>query len=214
MTATKPKWQRASALVMRVPSYLRRILVASCLVGCLIAVVGYWLAKPLLFVEGGSREADVIIVLGGECADRVWRGVELFKSGAAPRILLSGNGDAEFIKNRLLLAGVPEKGIALESQSRNTKENAEYSCRWARAHKVRRAIVVTSWYHSRRALACFAAFGQGIEFSSRPAYHGLDMVSKPSEDEAVSVFCEYLKITWYCLRYGISPSLPTASVPT
>jgi uncharacterized SAM-binding protein YcdF (DUF218 family) len=36
----------------------------------------------------------------------------------------------------------------------------------------KRVIIVTSWYHSRRALACFEHYAPDIKFYSRPSYFG------------------------------------------
>ena len=35
-----------------------------------------------------------------------------------------------------------------------------------------RVIIVTSWYHSRRALACFEHYAPDMKFYSRPSYFG------------------------------------------
>jgi uncharacterized SAM-binding protein YcdF (DUF218 family) len=70
------------------------------------------------------------------------------------------------------------------------------------------AIVVTSWYHTRRALACFANLGKGMQFSSFPTYDDLDMKNKPSLYETPHVFREYPGLLWYMIRYGISPRAP------
>ena len=172
----------------------------------LLALGGFFDAKALLFVEGGDRKADAIVVLGGEEGDRTFRAVELYRAGAASRILVTGDGDYNLIKDRLVLAGVPENSVFLEKQARNTKENAEFSARWLREHNARSAILVTSWFHARRALASFHHFGGDIEFSSYPAYHGVSMEGKPSWIEAPSVLREYPAMAWYLVRYGISPA--------
>lgn len=171
-------------------------------------LLGIVCAKPLLFVEGGSRHADVIVVLGGDAGDRAFRALELFKGGAAPKILVSGDGDGVLIRNRLVLAGVGTNEIIMESNSGNTKQNAEFSIRLMKEQRMTRAIVVTSWFHSRRALACFRSFDGDIEFSSFPAYNGINMEHKPSLSEAPLVVHEYFGIAWYLLRYGIVPASP------
>ena len=53
-----------------------------------------------------------------------------------------------------------------EKQSRNTRENAEYSVAWMRERGFKSAVVVTSWWHSRRAMACFRKFGPELEFGN------------------------------------------------
>jgi uncharacterized SAM-binding protein YcdF (DUF218 family) len=157
-------------------------------------------------VEGGSNRADVIVILGGDAGDRVFRALELYKALAAPKIIISGDGDWFLIRDRLALAGVSTNAIIIEPNSRNTRENAEFSVRLMKAQGARKAIVVTSWLHSRRALACFRHFSSDIEFSSFPAYQGINMDHKPSLPEVPSVLHEYLGIAWYWVRYGIAPA--------
>jgi uncharacterized SAM-binding protein YcdF (DUF218 family) len=84
--------------------------------------------------------------------------------------------------------------------SRNTKENAEFTARLLKQHGVHQAIIVTSWFHSRRAMNCFRSFAPKIQFSSAPCYsfNGL-------RAEGTHVLQEYVKTVWYVLRYRISP---------
>ena len=93
---------------------------------------GYFFAIPLLHLRSSSVRAQVVVVLGGDPNARPFRALELFKAGVGRQILISGNGDNDFIKRRLLLAGVPSSAIVQEPDSRNTKENAEFSVRWQR----------------------------------------------------------------------------------
>ena len=129
-----------------------------------------------------------------------------FKKGAARRIIVSGSGDADFITQQLERAGVPRDAIALEDRSRTTKENAEFATRMPQARCVQRAIIVTSWFHSRRALSSFRAFGPEIQFSSLPAHNREAFSAK-----ATHVFQEYIKTAWYFFPYGISPSRASRS---
>ena len=115
-------------------------------------------------------KADVIVVLGGGSHDRPERAAELFKQRAAPRIIVSGFGDCEINRRLLMEAGVPANVIEMEDQSRTTKENAEFTIKLLRKEKLSRVIIVTSWYHSRRALKTFHHFAPEIKFYSRPSY--------------------------------------------
>ncbi len=129
-----------------------------------------------------------------------------FKKGAARRIIVSGSGDADFIRQQLVRAGVPRDAIALEDRSRTTKENAEFTTRMLQERGVRRAIIVTSWFHSRRALSSFRSFGPKIQFSSLPAHNPEAFSAK-----ATHVFQEYIKTAWCFFHYGMSPSRASRS---
>jgi uncharacterized SAM-binding protein YcdF (DUF218 family) len=171
----------------------------------LAAIVACVCAKRALFVEGGNAHADVIVVLGGDAGNRVFRALQLYKSGAASRILISGSGDCYEIRDRFVLAGVNTNALLIKPNSANTKENAAFSIQVMKEQGMKRAIVVTSWYHSRRALACFSHFGRGIKLASYPCYDAPDMKHKPSSYELQHVFREYFALAGYLMLYGIKP---------
>src|SRR5262249_24304665 len=130
---------------------------------------------------------------------------ELFNAGIAKHILLCGDGRRDKSKRALLARDFPEAQLELESRSQSTKENAEFSIPILRSNGVKRAVLVTSWYHSRRALSCFRHFAPEIRFISAPAPRAPVPVSTaPWLREKNSILKEYLKSTWYFLRYGIS----------
>jgi uncharacterized SAM-binding protein YcdF (DUF218 family) len=87
-----------------------------------------------------------------------------------------------------------------------------------------RVVLVTSWYHSRRALSCFEHYAPEMKVFSRPAYYGyarapdagleLDHARRSAEEQrlrderravAGDVRSEYVKILGYWVRYGIAP---------
>jgi uncharacterized SAM-binding protein YcdF (DUF218 family) len=171
-----------------------------------LAMAALVFAKSFLCIESGPRRAEVIIVLGGESVDRANQALELFQRGAAPSIIVSGDGDAYVVAQLLVQGGVPSKAIELESRSRNTKQNAEFTVRLLKKKGIHRAIIVTSWFHSRRALNSFCFFAPEIQFSSLPTRQ-----NQAWPDEATHIYQEYLKTVWYYFRYGISPWQASAS---
>ena len=170
----------------------------------LLAATAFFFPQHFLTVESGSVKADVIIILGGGAHERPERAAELFQQHAAPRIIVSGAGDDQISRQFLIQVGVPASAIELESRSRTTKENAQFTAKLLRAQKVKSAIIVTSWYHSRRALACFRHFGPQIKFFSRPSYY--EFARKDWSRIMVKRIClEYLKLPGYWIRYGVCP---------
>ncbi len=177
--------------------------------GMLVSIImaAFIFAKNLLCIESGPRHGEVIVVLGGESADRGAKTLELFREGAARRIIISGDGDTYVIAQQLMLAGVPSEVIELENRSRNTKENAEFTVQLLKKRGVRRALIVTSWFHSRRALnSSFCYFAPEMQFSSLPTRQ-----NQAWPAEATHIYQEYLKTVWYYFRYGISPWQASAS---
>jgi uncharacterized SAM-binding protein YcdF (DUF218 family) len=92
-----------------------------------------------------------------------------------------------------------------EGRSRNTHENAECTIAWLRAQRLKSAIIVTSWYHSRRALACFEHDAPDIKFYSRPSYFGYARTDWKPNGIGNYVRSEYWKLIGYWIRYGICP---------
>lgn len=148
-------------------------------------VFGDWLRAtleqryPAVTLEA-LPNADAIVLLGGAvqpaapperpypdlgaAADRVWHAARLYHAGKAPLILVSGGklpwsgGDrpeAEAIADLLRQLGVPDTALLLETHSRTTQENRDYSLPILRAQHAHRVLLVTSALHMPRALALF-----------------------------------------------------------
>jgi uncharacterized SAM-binding protein YcdF (DUF218 family) len=104
---------------------------------------------------GTEKMADGIVVLTGTPA-RLKLGLELLKSGAAKRVLISGVNkqiSAETLRQAL---GESSKIMAccvdLGRMAKDTVGNAYETSLWAAENKFDRLIVVTSAYHMPRSL--------------------------------------------------------------
>ena len=145
----------------------------SAVVALLVAALAcYLFPQQILTVDSGPVKADAMVVLGGGEGERPECAAELFKQGEAPKILVSGYGDCVSIEKLLEKDGVTNAAIILECKSRTTRENAQFSIPLLRSLGAHRVIIVTSWYHSRRALMCFEHYAPDIQFYSRPSYAG------------------------------------------
>jgi uncharacterized SAM-binding protein YcdF (DUF218 family) len=171
----------------------------------LLLGVLYLFPQKVLVLDDGNPTADMIVVLGGGSGERPSRAAELFRSNAAPKILVSGAGDAD--GNRLLLMhrGVPASAILLEPNSKTTKENALFSIPLLRTKDAKRVILVTSWYHSRRALKCFRHYAPDLTFYSCPSYYGFDSSEWSHEHLRRKIQAEYTKTVGYWVCYGVCP---------
>ena len=102
-------------------------------------------------------------------ADRVVRAFELWRTGHARMIVLTGGpmpgGDSESDELRVALQrwGVPPDAILVDPASRNTRENAIETARLAAARNLRSLLLITSAAHAPRALGCFRAVGLAPE---------------------------------------------------
>lgn len=114
-------------------------------------------------------------------ADRVMHAVQLYKQGHVKTLILSGGSglleadsvsEADRMRSVMLLAGVPDTAIVLEARSRNTHENARFTHELLKESNAgqERLLLVTSAFHMRRAMACFAAEGLTIKAFSVDFY--------------------------------------------
>ena len=133
-----------------------------------LVVVLVTCVEAILGVTSKLQTAEAIVVLGGEPVVRAEHAARLMTNGLAARVIVSGSGDCEPMQDVLAKHGVRTNIIELECASRTTQENALFTVKLLRAQKCRRVILVTSWYHSRRALSSFRKYAPEIEFLSAP----------------------------------------------
>lgn len=159
--------------------------------------------ERVLTVDSGATTADAIVVLGGGVPSRPDRAAELFKAGEALRILVSGTNDCDWSEQVLETNGVPAAAIERECESRSTFENAKFSIPLLRRMGAHRVIIVTSWFHSRRAQATFEHLAPDIKFFSRPSYFGYD--AKNRGEVQAYMRMEYPKLIGYWGWHGVAP---------
>lgn len=168
-----------------------------------LAMIAFLCPERALTVDSGEIKADAIVVLGGGDG-RAERAAELYKQGAAPKIIVSGFGDCERNAQTIERRGVPREAITREPDSKSTLENAKMSIPILRQLGAQRVIIVTSWYHSRRGLACFEHLAPDLTFYSRPSYFdSRAQLKRIGRSELVNF--EYVKILGYWVRNGVSP---------
>lgn len=117
--------------------------------------------------QGGKSPHDRVYLGAG--ADRFTNALWLYRAGRVRRLIVSGGSgallqsgrtEAEELATLLRLSGVPAADILLEKRSRNTRENALFTQQLLAAHPdIKSLVLVTSAFHQRRALGCFAKVG-------------------------------------------------------
>ncbi len=172
------------------------------------AAAGIYLAAVIaagfLLVKKDVPEiADAIVVLGGDGRPRAERAAALWNEGFAPSILVTGYGDCNFIRTSLIGEGVDPAAITTECLSRSTWDNARFSRPVLAGMRVQRAILVTSWFHSRRAVTRFRSFMPGIHWMSVPAERTKTYQELVLDADGVQILKEYVKIVAYDLRSRI-----------
>lgn len=171
----------------------------------LLGLAAFAFPQQVLCVDAGNVDGDCLVVLGGGSYERPLRAAELFKSHAASRIVITGFGDHETNRQLLLREGVPESAILVEPKARTTRENALFTIPLLREQQAHRVILVSSWYHSRRALRCFRHYAPDIQFFSRPSYYAFPRNEWHRQGIYRYIRGEYLKLPGYWLLYGVCP---------
>jgi len=134
-------------------------------------------------VAGKMNKADVVVVLGGlidanthrggrpefrDAADRLTAALELYFTGKAGHILISGGSglmlqgglrEGDVLKDYLVSLGFPREKILGERNSRNTRENAVESLKIIQEKKFKSVVLVTSAFHMPRSVRCFKKVG-------------------------------------------------------
>ena len=186
-------------------------LAALALVACAFFIIRgagfthFW--KEYLFVNVPMKHADAIIVLGGEPVARPQEAARLYKLGVASKVFVTGTGDASTIRKVLLEKGVPATAITMESKARTTHANAVLLKPLIEAAKVHSALIVTSPFHTRRALATFRKVMPEITFGVTDASIGWWKRPEGQSDLNRFAAIELLKTAEYWVLYGVSPFL-------
>ncbi|MCX6879267.1 MAG: YdcF family protein [Verrucomicrobia bacterium] len=136
-----------------------------------------WLFQsiPISRSNDAAADFDMQVVLGGNTRERSDVCHELWLRHPTPILV---TGDDNFIRDELLKLGIPASQIIHEPTARNTWQNAQLSVPILRKNHVSSAVIVTSWFHTARAHACFARLDTRITFASQsdpsPSRYGLE----------------------------------------
>lgn len=185
-----------------------RLAFVSLFLAGLVVQIGWMAAPRLLWVETAApAPAGAVVVLGGEGWTRPHRAAEVFRETQSALVIVSGDGDCQDVRRQLEARAVPRDKILTECESKSTFENARFSVKLLRERQVTNVVIVTSWYHSRRALACFRAAAPEMTFYSRPTPV---LAAKSRWADIIERKCilqEYVKILYYSIWHGISPAI-------
>lgn len=153
---------------------VRRLVAAIVVVLSIAGVAFLPFAGRYLVYEDPLEKSDAIVILAGARVERWLEGVELYRSGWAPRLVISPGrmedaeiqvrsmgirfpSDAELARDAIVQMKVPESAVeTLPGSLDNTAQEAAAVHAMAAARHWQRVIVVTSKYHTRRARFAFA----------------------------------------------------------
>ncbi len=151
-----------------------------------------------LVVERKLAKADVIMVLSGSAAykQRTRKAAELYIAGVAPQVLITDDGEragwstidqrnppfVELERRELIANGVlPDAIKILPGKVTGTDMEAKALAKDMEEQPIMSVVVVTSPYHTRRALWTFEKFldGKGVVIGMEQALHD-DHYPKPA----------------------------------
>lgn len=187
---------------------IRALLAMAMALAVLAVTAPWWLPRLGAWTSGGlapaAGEADAIVILAGDNG-RLEEGVRLFHAGFGRELWHTGT-DARVIEQAIQM-GVPRNDVRL-LRSNSTWEDAEQISIAARERGAKRLVIVTSWYHGRRALRALEKRSAltGATFSAHlVAPLGDDQRNwwKSASGRNV-VKSEILKSLYYLVRYGVS----------
>ena len=185
------------------------ILLALC--GIVVGACGLYLlairGSTLLLAEVGQPEpVDTIVVLGGDGPSRARKASELWRSGLARQAIVAGDGDCLHIRDAMIADGVPSGAIAVECLSPNTWMNAVNAAPILRKNHTRSALLVTSWFHTGRALRAFRLMCPGIRWIPAGTPPPSSLLETATGPYGPAIAKEYVKAVAYRLREWLEPS--------
>lgn len=180
------------------------------------------MAPRMLIVSAPLASADAIVVLSGSSTyvERAQKAAQLFHEGRAPRVLLTDDHTrggwstaqqrnpffVERAREELIKAGVSaEKIQVVPGIAAGTYDEALIIRDFVVSEKLRTVLVVTSAYHSRRALRTlrqtFAETGAvvALEFATPATPQSVFWWLRPEGWRTVG--SEYVKLIYYWFKY-------------
>ena len=203
----------------------RRRIIVKVFVSCILVwPLVAWVAAILLITEAPLANADAIVILGGSAnyKERAREAAKLLLEGRSARLLITNDNmrgpwssaeqrnlyfyerSLEEIRN----AGVPGSSVdVLMKPVAGTQEEAELVRQYAEEHRLHSVLIVTSAYHSRRALWVFSRV-----FRDTGIRIGLISVKPGDESPRPATWwlsrrgwrlvpTEYVKMVYYVVKY-------------
>lgn len=177
------------------------LLIASGITWLFNDIISYMLISNLI-VSDPLEKSDCIVALGGENI-RKKEAVKLFREGYGKKIVFTG---FDITKDEYERYGLkPHEYIYPVKSAFNTYEESQVILEIAKKYKFKTIIVVTSFYHSKRASETFKnVLGrENIRVIIHPAYWKNFNISDWTKNSFLrkAVIIEWLGIYYYRLEY-------------
>jgi hypothetical protein len=169
------------------------------------AVVFFFLAGRLLVVDR-LEHADGILVLAGETDVRPQKGVQLLQQGYAPRLILNVDDDRIFHLRLPELAQRWEESLPQHGQMSvctitglSTQDESRQAAQCLKPFNVHNVLIVTSDFHTRRALSIFQHELPGFHFSTAAANDPTKFGTAwwTHREWAKTTLYEWIRLVWW-----------------
>jgi len=148
----------------------RTILFLLCLLAGLYLARSLWLpllARPLIHNEGPAKAEAAVVLAGDTWGHRIVTAAELVKAGYVPLVIVSGpsgfygHHEDELAIDFAVRQGYPREWfVPLPNAALSTREEASVVLQELRRRGIHSFLLVTSDYHTRRALRIYRATEQ------------------------------------------------------
>ncbi len=142
-----------------------------------------------LFVNDDIKKSAVIVILSGGAYEsglldfdtfvRLKKGIELYRSGWADKIICSGGiwynrlnkSIAELMKEWLIFYGVPSHALYVQDETKDTYHDINYTIhKFSKQFQFNNSIFVSSSYHTYRVKSVLNKMGIGASVISAEPY--------------------------------------------
>jgi hypothetical protein len=181
-----------------------RFRLVSILAGLFIVALGATSGRFL--VVNQPRKSDVMVVLAGETDRRPARGLELLDQGYASRLILDVPAEDKIYQwnqaeiARKYIEGLPQAGsiTVCPIYGHSTRDEAEDVSRCLQGIGARRVLLVTSDFHTRRALSIFSRISRA-DYSVAAVFDEREFGMQwwRHREWAKVNFDEWLKLIWW-----------------
>ena len=175
----------------------------------LVLLAAFLLGAGRLLVIDRPEHADAIVVLAGETQLRPQKGLQMLRGGYAPRLILDVSTQEQVFNSTLpelaqrwinslpqgqQMSVCPISGLSTGEES---KEAAQCLRRVdSKAHNI---LIVTSDFHTRRALSTFEHELPGFHFSITASYNptSFGFAWWRHREWAKTTFYEWVRLLWW-----------------
>jgi uncharacterized SAM-binding protein YcdF (DUF218 family) len=146
-------------------------------------------------------KADLMVVLSGSAFDRGNEGARLYKEGYTSHIVCPGGNleelfliqgdtvyESDMCKRNIIHNGVPDSLVTTLHYGTSTREEADTILSYCTQHQIKKIIVVTTLFHTRRA---------GKVYKKRFADAGITVIMRGAHSS------EFEESLWWQNEYGL-----------